>query len=81
MLTAIDELTGSVPATAEPAARAEPKPHDTAERRQVTVMTSDLVGSMALSARMDPDDLREVISAYQKCVAETVEFCPNALHD
>ena len=46
--------------------------HDTAERRQVTVMFSDLVGSTALSARMDPEDLREVISAYQKCVAETV---------
>jgi len=45
---------------------------DAAERRQVTVMFSDLVGSTALSARMDPEDLREVISAYQKCVAETV---------
>src|ERR1700719_3933202 len=47
-------------------------PDDRAERRQVTVMFSDLVGSTALSARMDPEDLREVISAYQKCVAETV---------
>jgi class 3 adenylate cyclase len=45
---------------------------DRTERRQVTVMFSDLVGSTALSARMDPEDLREVISAYQKCVAETV---------
>ena len=45
---------------------------DTAERRQVTVMFSDLVGSTALSARMDPEDLREVISAYHKCAAETV---------
>ena len=45
---------------------------DTAERRQVTVMFSDLVGSTALSARMDPEDLREIISSYQKCVAETV---------
>ena len=44
-----------------------------AERRQVTVMFSDLVGSTALSARMDPEDLREVISAYQRCVAETVQ--------
>src|SRR5207344_2246741 len=52
---------------------AEPRPHDTAERRQVTVMFSDLVGSTALSARMDPEDLREVISAYQKCVTETVQ--------
>ena len=50
----------------------EPKPQEIAERRQVTVVFSDLVGSTALSARMDPEDLREVISAYQKCVAETV---------
>jgi class 3 adenylate cyclase len=35
-------------------------------------MFSDLVGSTALSARMDPEDLREIISAYQKCVADTV---------
>ena len=48
-------------------------PEDRAERRQVTVMFSDLVGSTALSARMDPEDLRDVISAYQKCVAETVQ--------
>ena len=54
-------------------AATEPKTQDVAERRQVTVMFSDLVGSTALSARMDPEDLREVISAYQKCVAETVE--------
>jgi class 3 adenylate cyclase/predicted ATPase len=49
------------------------RPQDAAERRQVTVMFSDLVGSTALSARMDPEDLREVISAYQKCVAATVQ--------
>ena len=49
-----------------------PVPRTDAERRQVTVMFSDLVGSTALSARMDPEDLREVISAYQTGVAETV---------
>src|SRR6476646_584587 len=49
------------------------QPVDRAERRQVTVMFSDLVGSTALSTRMDPEDLREVISAYQKCVADTVQ--------
>ena len=54
-------------------AAVDASPRDTAERRQVTVMFSDLVGSTALSARMDPEDLREVISAYQKCVAETVQ--------
>ena len=72
MLAAISELAGAAPATPEPTARAVPKPQDTAERRQVTVMFSDLVGSTALSVRMDPEDLREVISAYQKSVAETV---------
>jgi class 3 adenylate cyclase/predicted ATPase len=48
-------------------------PRDCAERRQVTVMFSDIVGSTALSARLDPEDLREVLSAYQKRVAEVVE--------
>ena len=73
MLAAIGKLTGAVAATPEPTKQVEPKPQDTAERRQVTVMFSDLVGSTALSARMDPEDLREVISGYQKCVAETVQ--------
>jgi class 3 adenylate cyclase len=45
---------------------------DSAERRQVTVLFSDLVGSTVLSAQMDPEDLREVISAYRNCVTETV---------
>src|SRR5262245_46540665 len=43
-----------------------------AERRQLTVMFCDLVGSTALSARLDPEDLREVIGVYHRCVAETV---------
>ena len=71
MLRAIAGLASAAPTSPQPALT-EPKPQDTAERRQVTVMFSDLVGSTALSARMDPEDLREVISAYQKCVAETV---------
>jgi class 3 adenylate cyclase len=58
-------LSDAPPATDEAA-------KDSAERRQVTVMFSDLVGSTALSTRMDSEDLREVISAYQRCVAETV---------
>jgi class 3 adenylate cyclase len=71
LLLAIEEINK---ATAPPpsAAEAAVAPQDSAERRQVTVMFSDLVGSTALSARMDPEDLREVISAYQKYVAETV---------
>jgi dipeptidyl aminopeptidase/acylaminoacyl peptidase len=50
----------------------EPKKPDSAERRQVTVQFSDLVGSTALVAAMDPEDLREVIPAYKKCVSEAV---------
>ena len=46
-------------------------PEDHAERRQITVMFSDLVGSTALSARMDPEDLRELISAYHKCASSS----------
>jgi class 3 adenylate cyclase len=58
---------------ATPSTAPSAPPEDRAERRQVTVMFADLVGSTALSVRMDPEDLREVISAYQKCVAETVQ--------
>src|SRR5262249_3304488 len=71
ILAAIGEFTGTAPATPK-FAETEPGA-DAAERRQITVIFSDLVGSTALSARMDPEDLREVISAYQKCVAETVQ--------
>jgi class 3 adenylate cyclase len=73
ILAAITTETRTTNATPERDASIELKAQDTAERRQVTVMFSDLVGSTALSARMDPEDLREVISAYQKCVAETVQ--------
>jgi class 3 adenylate cyclase len=68
------DATGKAPSAEVATASATPSasPEDCAERRQVTVMFSDLVGSTALSARMDPEDLREVISAYQKCVAEIV---------
>jgi len=72
ILRAIAELTGTISATPQLAAAPESKPRDEAERRQVTVLFSDLVGSTALSARMDPEDLRELISAYHKCVAEAV---------
>src|SRR5215469_8319987 len=76
LLRAIADLKGvqkdAPTVAAVAAARATPRIADTAERRQVTVMFSDLVGSTALSARMDPEDLRELISAYHKCVAEAV---------
>ena len=70
LLRAVAALsTGQTPVSPE---ITTPAPRTEAERRQVTVMFSDLVGSTALSARMDPEDLREVISTYQKCVADTV---------
>jgi class 3 adenylate cyclase/predicted ATPase len=49
-----------------------PASRDTAERRQLTVMLCDLVGSTALSARLDPEDVREIIGAYHRCCAEQV---------
>jgi predicted ATPase/class 3 adenylate cyclase len=73
ILAAVKELSGPTPAPPQPAIPTETKPQDTAERRQVTVLFSDLVGSTALAARMDPEDLREVIAAYQKSVADTVQ--------
>jgi class 3 adenylate cyclase len=72
LLRAIAQLAGAASATSHLAHGRESSPRDEAERRQVTVMFVDLVGSTALSTGMDPEDLREVISAYQKCVAETV---------
>jgi class 3 adenylate cyclase/predicted ATPase len=71
----LDGIAALHPTPAAPATAKETLPRDAAERRQVTVMFTDLVGSTALSARMDPEDLREVISAYQRCVAETVHRC------
>jgi class 3 adenylate cyclase/predicted ATPase len=71
MLAAIEELAGASPASQHPAL-VEAKPQDNAERRQLTVMFADLVGSTALAAGMDPEDLREVVAAYHRCAGETV---------
>ena len=57
------EVAGSAPGA--------PSPVD-AERRQLTLMFCDLVGSTALSTRYDPEDLRELIGGYHRAVAETV---------
>jgi class 3 adenylate cyclase/predicted ATPase len=72
ILAAIGELASPAAATPKRVAGAELNARDSAERRQITVLFADLVDSTALSARMDPEDLREVIAAYQKSVAETV---------
>jgi len=71
MLAATAELAGAAalpPTHLSP----EPKRRDNAERRQLTVMFCDLVGSTVLSTRLDPEDLRAVIGTYHKCVVETV---------
>ena len=63
----------SAPAVAVAAAApAAPRPLDTAERRQLTVMFCDLVGSTALSARLDPEDMREIVGAYHRCCADLI---------
>src|SRR3982074_2440093 len=69
MLRAIAELKGDVLRTPP---GTQPAPRDTAERRQLTVMFCDLVGSSALSVRLDPEDLRAVIGAYHACIAEVI---------
>ncbi len=66
MLDAIAALGVEAPAPSVASATAA------AERRQLTVMFCDLVGSTALSARLDPEDLREVIAAYHRAVADVV---------
>src|SRR6202023_2844329 len=69
LLRAIAELKGDglrTPPGTQPGSR------DGAERRQLTVMFCDLVGSSALSARLDPEDLRVVIGAYHACLAEVI---------
>ena len=60
-------------AATPPVVQGDPSSAPSAERRQVTVMFCDLVGSTALSTQMDPEDLRDVIAAYQKSVSETVQ--------
>jgi predicted ATPase/class 3 adenylate cyclase len=70
MLAAIMELA----VVAQPQATAPPalQLQDGAERRQLTVMFCDLVGSTALATKLDPEDLREVIGAYHRCCAEQI---------
>src|SRR5215471_16573234 len=75
LLRAISGLgaPGTLPETvAAPSASTGAKPQDAAERRQLTVMFCDLVGSTPLSTRFDPEDLREEIRAYQNTVSGVV---------
>ncbi len=75
ILKAIENL-GGADKTSATASQGRPKPvRDSAERRQLTVMFCDLVGSTALSARLDPEDLSSVIGAFQKaCVSAVTAF-------
>ncbi|MFB9268525.1 AAA family ATPase [Bradyrhizobium erythrophlei] len=70
MLRAIAELKGAPPPTIQ--IGSNPVSREGAERRQLTVMFCDLVGSSALSVRLDPEDLRAVIGAYHACIAEII---------
>jgi class 3 adenylate cyclase len=74
LLSAIAGLSAETPAAAVTAASADaPEPATvTAERRQLTVMFCDLVGSTALSGSLDPEDLSRLIRSYQACVATTI---------
>src|SRR5215469_1849168 len=75
MLRAIRDLGNTsvaVTASSAPVPTESPR-RDTAERRQLTVMFCDLVGSTALSAKLDPEDLRGIITAYHRCSTELVE--------
>ena len=72
LLAAIAALGAAVPAATVTPASGDARAPAEAERRQVTVMFCDLVGSTALASRLDPEDLREVIGSVQRRVAETV---------
>src|SRR5271163_4084143 len=77
ILSAIEELSASSAAAAPIAQPTMPTPAplatDAAERRQLTVMFCDLVGSTAMSATLDVEDMREVIGAYHRCCASLIE--------
>ncbi|MBZ9867010.1 AAA family ATPase [Mesorhizobium sp. CA15] len=65
-------LSSSHPHPSTDGIAAQNRQEQSAERRQLTVMFVDLVGSTALASRLDPEDLREIIGAYHRCVADTV---------
>jgi class 3 adenylate cyclase len=75
MLEAIRDLGEASAAATAPSAPTptEPTRQDSAERRQLTVMFCDLVGSTALSGKLDPEDLRGIIGAYHRCCTEWIE--------
>jgi class 3 adenylate cyclase len=73
MLAAIASSSVSPLARSKSTTPSDPKAPEAAQRRQLTVMLCDLVGSTALSARMDPEDLRDVISSYQAACVNVIQ--------
>src|SRR5262245_31143612 len=71
MLRAIAELHPAA-FPPRPQKSSEAAPQSDAERRQLTVLCCDMVGSTALSARLDPEDMRQVIAAYQHRISEVI---------
>ncbi|HJR22546.1 MAG TPA: AAA family ATPase [Dongiaceae bacterium] len=63
---------GTIPARTDEVADSRRAARPAAERRQLTIMLCDLVGSTALSARLDPEEMREVLHAYQNTAADAV---------
>jgi len=72
LLKAIAALAATTPSTVGPSTSPKQTARHSAERRQLTIMFCDLVGSTALSARLDPEDMREIIGAYHRCCAEQI---------
>jgi class 3 adenylate cyclase/predicted ATPase len=72
MRGAVDGVEPSVPPATARLPVPQPSSISLAERRQLTLMISDLVGATALSSRLDPEDLREIVAAYHHAVADVV---------
>jgi class 3 adenylate cyclase len=73
LLDAIAALRDAPSPAAPPAAPEQAGTASGAERRQLTVLFCDLAGSTALSARLDPEDMREVMAAYHRAATEAVQ--------
>ena len=72
LLDAIAALGASAATSTVTAAVSDVSAPIEAERRQLTLMFCDLVGSTPLSTRFDPEDLREIVGVYHRCVTDTV---------
>src|SRR5580704_9062088 len=81
LLDAIAALGGPAPVADAPGLpTATLAPRSEAERRQLTVMFCDLVGSTPLAARLDPEDLRDVVGAYHRVVAANLDYAADCIN-